>query len=151
MTSSRSRETASESSSDRPGRFAQPEWNGRRLPLRVVYAYPAGLDPQDPVRRIAELEDVARKALDGEILVDGADELIRGLEHDVVVGGVGNRAARRDRREPGAAPAAQDSVHRITMNVRRAMASPRAEPLGDHAHDGEILVARQCRVGPGAE
>ena len=101
-----------------PRRFAEPERNRRRLPLRIVDADAAGLDAQDPVRRVAELEDVAGEALDGEILVDRADELARGLEHDVVVGGVGNRAAGGEGGKPGAAPSAQHAVHRIAMDVR---------------------------------
>ena len=107
-------------------RFAEPERNRRRLALRVVDANAPGFDPQDPIRRVAELEDVPGEALDREILVDGADELARGLEHDVVVGGVGYRAARCDGGEPGAAPAAQHAVDGVAMDVRRAMTAPRA-------------------------
>ena len=101
------------------GRLAQPERNGRRLAVRILDAHAAGLDAPDPVRRVAELEDVAGEALDREVLVDRADHLARGLEHHVVVGGVGNRAARRERGEPRAAPSAQHAVHRIAMHVRR--------------------------------
>ena len=78
-------------------RLAQPERNRRRLAVRILDAHAARLDAPDPVRRVAELEDVAGEALDGEVLVDGADELAGGLEHDVVVGVVGNRAAGGER------------------------------------------------------
>ena len=71
-------------------------------------------------------------------------DLARGLEHDVVVGGVGNRAARGDRGEPRAAPAAQHAVHRVAVQVRGAMAAARAEAFREHAHHGEVLVARQA-------
>ena len=80
-------------------RFAQPERNVRRLAARILDAQTPGLDAQDPVRRVAELEDVPCEALDRKILVDRADQLGRRLEDDVVVGGVGNRATRRDRGE----------------------------------------------------
>ena len=36
----------------------------------------AALDAQDAIGGVAELEDVAGHALDREILVDGADELV---------------------------------------------------------------------------
>ena len=60
------------------------------------------------------------EALDGEVLVDGADQLPRRLEHDVVVGVVGNRAAGGERRQPRAAAAAQHAVDRVAMQVRAA-------------------------------
>ena len=130
-----------------PRRFAQPERDARRLAVRVLDAEPPRLDPQNAIRRIAQLEDVPRQAFDREVLVDGADELARGLEHDVIVGGVGNRSARSDGREPCAATAAQDAVHRVTVQVRGAMTAARGESFGEHAHHGEILVSRQGRVG----
>ena len=55
------------------GRFAEPERNARRRAVRVLDANPTGLDAQDAVARVAELEDVAGDALDREVLVDGAD------------------------------------------------------------------------------
>ena len=144
---SRSRDTACDSSSVRARRLAEPERNRRRLALRILDAHAARLDAQDPIRRVAELEDVAGEALDREVLVDRADELARGLEHDVVVGGVGNRAARRERGQPRAAPAAQHAVDGVAMEVRGAMAAARGEALGEHAHDVEVLVARQLAYG----
>ena len=86
--------------------------------MRILDAHAARLDAPDPVRRVAELEDVAGEALDREVLVDRADELVRGLQHDVVVGVVGNRAAGGERREPRAAPAAQHAVDRVAVDVR---------------------------------
>ena len=89
----RRRETDCESSSLRPG--ASPSQNGMvgAMPLRVLDANDAALDPPDPIALVAELEDVARQALDGEVLVQGADELILGLEQNLIIGVVGNGAA----------------------------------------------------------
>ena len=56
-------------------RFAEPERNGRRHAVRVFDAHHAALDAPDPVALVAELEDVAGKALDREILIHGADEI----------------------------------------------------------------------------
>src|SRR5438128_12131340 len=60
------------------GRLAQPERNRRRLPMCILHAYASGFDAQDAVRGIAQLENVAGQAFDGEVLVDRADELIDG-------------------------------------------------------------------------
>ena len=42
-----------------PGCLAEPERNARRRALRILHAHAAGLDLEDAVARIAELEDVA--------------------------------------------------------------------------------------------
>ena len=42
-----------------------------------------------------------------------------GQQHDVVVELIGDRAAVRDRGEPGAAPAAQHVVHAVEVQVAR--------------------------------
>ena len=63
-----------------PGRLAQPERNGRRHAVRVLHPDGAALDAQDAVRIVAQLEHVAGHALDREVLIHGADELVLGLE-----------------------------------------------------------------------
>src|SRR5690606_10614062 len=45
-------------------RLAEPERNPRRLAARVLDVDLAGLDLADPVRGVAELEDLARHALE---------------------------------------------------------------------------------------
>src|SRR5688572_30134430 len=55
------------------GRLAEPERNRRWLPASVLDQDLGGLDPTDPPRRIAELKDVTRRAIDREVLVDGSD------------------------------------------------------------------------------
>src|SRR5262249_57486979 len=98
-------------------RLAEPERDGRRLAAGVLDEDAAGLDAADPPRGVAELEDVAGRALDREVLVDLADlGLLRPL-HDRVVVVVGDRAARGDRGEPGAAPAAQLASDAVAVEV----------------------------------
>src|SRR5438094_223525 len=116
-------------------RFAEPEGNRRRLAMRILDADAARLDAQDAIRGVAQLEDVAGEALDGKVLVDCADELAGRLQHDVVVGRIGNRAPGGDRREPGASASAQDMIYRVPVHVRSAMTAARAEAFGEHAHD----------------
>ena len=75
-------------------RFAEPERNGRRRALARRRRAPSpGADLQHPPRRVAQLEDVAGDALDGEVLVQRADERVVGIEDHAIVGDLGNRAA----------------------------------------------------------
>ena len=76
-----------------PGRLAEPERNGRRRAVRVLDPHHAALDAQDAVALVAELEDVAGHALDREVLVQRADDVVLGLEQHLVVGVVGDGAA----------------------------------------------------------
>ena len=87
-------------------RLAEPERHGRRSAVRVAHAHHAGLDAADLPRRGAEQEHVAGHALDRPVFVHRADDRVVGIGDDAIVGGLGNRAARGDRGEPRAAPAA---------------------------------------------
>jgi hypothetical protein len=62
-----------------------------------------------------------------------ADGLVLRLQHDLVVGGVGNRAARGQRDQARVAPAA-----------------PGGEAFGEHAHDVGEIGALLGRVRPSA-
>src|SRR2546427_1401624 len=84
-------------------RLAEPEGNRWWLALGVDDAHLARLDFLDQIGPVAQLEDVARHTLDGEILVERSDEGLRRLEDHPVVADVRNRPARRERGEPGAA------------------------------------------------
>ena len=143
---SRSRDTACDSSSERPG--ASPSQNGMLggWPCGVLDPQCAALDAADAVGGIAELEHVAGQALDREILVDGADDLVFRFEHDLIIGRVRDRAARGQRRDPRAAPAAQHPVDRVVMDQRAAPAAPGAEALRQHPHDRGEILARQLAV-----
>ena len=87
--------------------------------MRVLDAHDAALDAQDAVGRVAELEDVAGHALDGEVLVHRADDLALGLQQHLVVGVVGDGAAGGERGQAGAAPAAQQAVHGVVVDAAR--------------------------------
>ena len=118
-TSARRSLTARDSSSLRAG--ASPSQNGMfgGAPLRVGDADDAGADLQHPPRGVAELEHVAGHALDREVLVQRADERVVGIEHHAVVGDLRDRAARGEREQPRAAPAAQPRVHLVAMDAAR--------------------------------
>ncbi|CAJ3327660.1 Uncharacterised protein [Burkholderia pseudomallei] len=131
------------------GRLAEPERDVRRLPVRILDAHAPRLDPDDPVRLVAELEHVAREAFDREILVDGADVHALRLEQHRVVGVIGNRAARGDGREPRAAPPAHRVRDDVAVQVRGARAAPAREALGEHLQHLVERLARERRVGRG--
>ncbi len=133
-----------------PRRLAQPERDRRRLAVRVLDPDDAAADPEDAIGGVAELEDVAGHALDREVLVDRADQLIFRFQDHLVVGGVRNRAARGQRGQPRAAPAAQHVVDRVVMDQGTPPAAARAEARGQHDHDCGEVLARQVSVGPGA-
>ncbi len=130
------------------GRLAEPERHRRRLAVGILDAYGAALDPHDPVGMIAELEHVAGQALDREVLVDGADHLRLRLEHDRVIGRVGNRSTRGDSRQRGAAPPAQHAVDGIAMQMGAAAPAPGVKAVGQHSnHLGELLVRELAEWG----
>ena len=113
--------------------------------MRVLDPDGSALDPLDAIGSVAELKDVARHALDGEILVDGADDMVLRLQHHLVVGGVGNCAAGGQRGRSRAAPAAQHAIDGVVMDERAAPATARREAFRQHADDGvEILALSTC-------
>src|SRR5439155_8760858 len=94
-------------------RLAEPERDRRRRAAGVLDVYAPGPDAPDAPGAVAEEEDVARHALDGEVLVDGADLQSLRLLHHLVVGSVGNGASARDRGEPGAAARTEAAMHAV--------------------------------------
>ena len=130
-----------------PRCFAEPERNRRRLAACIFDAYETAFDPDDAIRGVAELEDVAGETFDCEIFVDGADELTLGLEHHLVVGGVWNRTAGRDRGQACPLASAQKMVDCIVIDQCTLAAAARREAFGEHAHDFIERLARQRSIG----
>ncbi|SAK95147.1 hypothetical protein AWB82_06876 [Caballeronia glebae] len=128
------------------GRFAQPERDVRRLAVRVLHAHAPAFHAHDPVRRIAELKDVARETLDGEILVHRADLQALRFEDHGEIGVVGNRAARGDGRQLAAAPAAQRARDRVAMHIRRAHALSSGIAFRERAQHGLVVRAIERRI-----
>ena len=91
--------------------------------MRVLHAHQAAFDAQDAIGSVAELENVAGHAFDGEVLVDRADVLVFGLQRDLIVRRVGNGAAGGQGGQPRADPAAQPVVDRVMMHERAAPAA----------------------------
>ena len=131
----------------RPGRsLAEPEGNGRGQVPGIVHTDRADLDLGHAPRMRAEKEDVARRRLDGEVLVDGADRHPVGIEYHPVVAGLGDGAPTGERRQPGSPPGPQPPVHRVEVQVRAAPPAAGLDtPAGQRHHVVEVL-ARQLRV-----
>src|SRR5262249_33363660 len=132
------------------GRFAEPERNGRRHPVRVLDPHYASLHAYDAIALVAELEDVAGLALDREILVHRADEMVLGLEQHLIVGVVRDRASGCQGGEPRAAPATQQMVDAVERDERAAPAAGVGEPARQHAHHRREILPRHRAVGGGA-
>src|SRR5262249_2878251 len=106
--------------------------------------------PQYLIGSIAELEDVAGHALDGEILVDRADELVLRLQEHAIVGIIGNRTPGGQRGEPRAAASAQLVVDGVVMDERAPAAATRGEAFAQHRDEAGEILARGGAIGPGA-
>jgi hypothetical protein len=113
----------------------------------VLDAHAARLDAADAPRRVAEQDDVARHRFDREVLVDVADHRALGLQHDVVVCVVGDGAARRQRRQARAAPAAQPRLTASRWTIAPARPRLVAMPSDRHVDDGVEVGARELGVG----
>ena len=143
--SSRSAPISAASSRVRPGRLAEPERDRRRRALRVGDAHDAGLDAQDPPRRVAELEDVAAVRLDREVLVDACRRACPRAR-----GAPGSRRCRGSRRRTvSAVRRARLRRHAAGRSRRRGGAAPGAPSVWSATTCVEVR-ARQVAVGPGA-
>ena len=118
--------------------------------MRVGDAHDPHRDAADLPGCVPKLEHVARRALDREILVQGADEGVLGLEQHAVVGHLGNRAAGGQGEHARAAACPKDAVYLVAMHQRRAAAASRREAVGQHGDDGVEVAARDVAVGPRA-
>ncbi len=120
------------------------------MALRILDEHAPRFDAADLPRRVAELEDVAGRALDREVLVDRPDLRLLGPLHHGVRVVVGNRAARLDRGHARAAPAAQHAGDAIAMDVRADAAAAIADAFAQHHEDLVEVRVGQLRVRRGA-
>ena len=128
------------------GALAVPERDRRRRAARVLHANHARFDAPDLPRRRAEQEDVARHAFHGEVFVHRADDVAVGFRDDVVVRGLGDRAARRDGRHARAAPRPQPAVDAVMVQERAAAPARGRDAVGQHRDDVVEVVAREVAV-----
>ena len=130
-----------------PRCFAEPERYGRRLTLGILDPDLAGLDPQDPVRRVAQLKNVASDAFHREVFVDAADVQPLWLQQHAVVGVVRNGPAAGHGRQLGAPATAQAAGHRVAVQVSAADALATVVALGEHAQQRLVMFFVEPGVG----
>ena len=118
--------------------------------MRVFDTHGAAFHANDPVRLIAELEDVALQALDREIFIDGANQLAFGFEHDLIVGGIRDGAAGGNGCESRTFASADHAVHGIVIDERAMAAASRRVAFSQHVHDAIERFSCECAVGIGA-
>jgi hypothetical protein len=123
-------------------RFAKPERNARWCALRIFHAKTVALDALDAIARVAELENVARHALDGEIFIHGADDGGLRFQYDEVIGRIRNGAAGCHGGKSRAASRTQFMVHGVAMHICAACPASCREAIGEHAHNRIELLAR---------
>ena len=99
-----------------PGGFAEPEGDGRLRAMGIFDTNGAASDVANAPGVCATQEAIAGKALDGEILVNGADDFLFGLDEDVIEGRIRDGAAGSDGGEARAATSAQTMIHLIAMD-----------------------------------
>ena len=132
------------------GGFAEPEGNGRRRALGIDHTDRALDDAPNLPGRIPEQKDVASDALDGEVLVDGADEGVVGFGEDAVVAELGDGAAVLQGGEPGRPATAYDAVDAVKVDEGRGASAAVADAGGEHVDDLEVGLAGQRSEGRGA-
>ncbi len=117
--------------------------------MGIFHAQFAALHAQHPVAGVAELEDVAGHAFDGEVFVHAADRDGFRFHHHRVVGGVGYGAAGGERGQARAALALDPAVHGVAMHQACAWSASRAVSFHQHAQHGIELLARKVTIRPG--
>ena len=127
--------------------LAEPEGNRRRRAMRILHADLACFHAPDAPGGIAQQKDVAALALDGKILIDLADKRALRLFDDVVVGRIGDRTARRDRRQARPPTTAQHPVDLVAVHKRAGPTAAAADALRQHLHDLLELLAGEVVVG----
>ena len=134
-----------------PGRLAVPERDAGRRAMRVLHPHAPCLDAPDAPGIVPEEEDVARQALDGEVLVELPDHDPFWFGDDLVLRGVGDGPAARHRRQPRTAPAGNGPRDSVAMQSSAHQASaPLRDPFGMHLDHRVEVVARKSPIWPGA-
>ena len=132
-----------------PGGFASPEGNRRRGSAGVGDRHPFAPDMVDSPRGVSQQEDVARLALDREVLVERSHEQIV-LGDDPVAADVGDRsgvgAGRKACRLAGSQPPADSIVVQVDASASGRVGDALGKKI-DHPVEG---LTCQLRIRPGA-
>ncbi len=89
-------------------------------------------DAANPPRRVAEQDDVAAIAFDGEVFVERADHGAFRLGDHGEEGSLGNGATTGDGRQSRAAPRPQLAVDPVVMDIGAIASAARGDAFGEH-------------------
>ena len=127
--------------------FANPERDGRRCAVSVADDDFAAADVLDAPGRVAEEEDVAGIALDGEVFIERADDgAVLVVGDDAIARDFRDRPAAGDGREPRAFPRPQAAIDAVAMEIRPPAPARRRDPLAQHLEDVIVIGTRQVPV-----
>src|SRR5439155_24225064 len=130
------------------GGFAAPEGDRRRRPVGIHDDNFAAADVFDSPRGVPQQEDVAAVALDGEILVERADQgAVLVVGDDAVVGDLGDGPAAGNGGEAGALARLQTAVDAVAVQIGAPAAALRRDPLAHHLQHRFVILARQLAIG----
>ena len=113
-----------------PGSLAQPERDGRRLPVGIFHPDAAAFHPADFPGIVAQQKHIPPHTFDREIFVDRPHESVFWLGDNVVIRVFRDRPAAGHRRQRSAAPPLDLAVHPVTMQVSRPPPLPPGKALG---------------------
>ena len=131
-----------------PRGLAAPEGNAGRSPPGVDHGDVVPPDVHNPPRGVPQEKDLARRALAGEVFVEGPDDGLVGLGDHAVRGDLGNRAAVRRRCEPGSLPAPHPSSHPVPMQKHPPPPASRRHPFREVLQGVVKVAAGQPAIGP---
>ena len=127
--------------------LAQPEGDGRQIALGVFDPDPSAFHPAHLPRSIAQQEDVAGHALDGEVLVYRADESPFRVGHHIVIRVVGNGPAAGQGGQAGAPASLHPVVDAVPVQMGAVTSLTGGESLGKGLHHLVEPVPGQVPVG----
>ena len=107
----------------------------------------AGHLPDHP-GRIAEQKNIAARALNGKVFVQGTDNRSVSLRDDFVLGLLGNGSAGGDGGDASMAAGLQLAVDLVAMQIGSGFVA-RHHPFGEHLHDVVVVLPREIAVGIG--
>src|SRR3569623_3636544 len=129
--------------------FAEPEGDRSRRAMGVLDDDFTAAHVLHAPRHVAEQEDVAPLAFDGEILVQRADESAVLLGYDTVVGLFGNGAARGLCGNASPAARAEAAIDAVAMQLG-ALPAALGDAFAENFEDGVKVLAAQVAIRPGA-
>ncbi|MNZ48978.1 hypothetical protein D3C78_667330 [compost metagenome] len=132
-----------------PRRFTQPERDARWQAFGILDAHLGAFHPQNAVRGVTQLKDVAGNALHGKIFIDAADVQPLGFKQHCIVGVVRDGAAAGQCGQLTPAASAQAAIDGIAVQVGTTHTLATIEAFGEHAQQGLVMRLVQFGIGHG--